>query len=87
MTTSDGLWDQLGASLLIESCGPEIAEVLHQVDRMVEAKRSEWEAQYAKALQNVGVLFQTSLGNLSTKNRLRDRSSGSNLDRLLLVTY
>ncbi|CBY20558.1 unnamed protein product [Oikopleura dioica] len=52
MTTSDGLWDQLGASPLIESCGPEIAEVLHQVDRMVEAKRSEWEAQYAKAVQN-----------------------------------
>ena len=58
MTTSDGLWDQLGASPLIESCGPEIAEVLHQVDRMVEAKRSEWETQYAKAVQNVEVPCQ-----------------------------
>ena len=60
MTTSDGLWDQLGASPLIESCGPEIAEVLHQVDRMVEAKRSEWEAQYAKAVQNVRALHEPS---------------------------
>ena len=61
MTTSDGLWNQLGASELIESCGPEIAEVLHQVDMMVEAKRSEWEAQYNKAVQNVSAWFSFNL--------------------------
>ena len=44
-----GLWSQLGALDLVQSCGPELAEVLHQVDLMIEVKRKEWENEFQKA--------------------------------------
>jgi len=48
-TVPGGLWSQLGAGELVQSCGPELAEVLHQVDLMIEVKRKEWEEEYKKA--------------------------------------
>ena len=42
------MWSQLGALDIVKSCGPELAEVLHQVDVMIEAKRKEWEDEYQK---------------------------------------
>ena len=44
-----GLWSQLGASDIVTSCGPELAQVLHQVDIMIEAKRKEWQEEFNRA--------------------------------------
>ena len=37
--SSNGLWAQLGAAEMIQSCGPEIAEVLTQVDLLGTVKK------------------------------------------------
>jgi len=46
---SNGLWSQLGASDIVQSCGAELAEVLNQVDILIEKKRQEWETDLIKA--------------------------------------
>ena len=45
---SNGLWSQLGASDIVQSCGAELAEVLNQVDILIEKKRQEWETDLIK---------------------------------------
>ena len=37
--SNNGLWAQLGAAEMIQSCGPEIAEVLTQVDLLGTVKK------------------------------------------------
>ena len=46
-----GLWAQLGAAEMIQSCGPEIAEVLNQVDLLVAKKREEWDQELTNAVR------------------------------------
>ena len=47
----NGLWAQLNAGDMIASCGPEIAEVLNQVDLLVAKKRDEWDEQLKEAVK------------------------------------
>ena len=42
---------QLGAAEMIQSCGPEIAEVLNQVDLLVAKKREEWDQELTNAVR------------------------------------
>ena len=46
---SNGLWSQLGATDIVQSCGAELAEVLTQVDLLIEKKRQEWDMDLRRA--------------------------------------
>ena len=48
---TNSLWAQLNAGDMIASCGPEIAEVLNQVDLLVAKKRDEWDEQLREAVK------------------------------------
>ena len=56
---SNGLWSQLGASDIVQSCGAELAEVLNQVDILIEKKRQEWETDLIKKLFNLYIQSPT----------------------------
>ena len=47
----NSLWAQLNAGDMIAACGPEIAEVLNQVDLLVAKKRDEWDEQLKEAVK------------------------------------
>jgi DNA repair exonuclease SbcCD ATPase subunit len=69
---SNGLWSELGASDIVQSCGAELAEVLTQVDLLIEKKREEWDIDLKRAEQTANAALQREN---ESKRRLQEQQN------------